>query len=201
VSCERFEEMIVLSVEGEIGVDEGRSLDQHLGGCSACRSFAAELRATRDAMAALRPADPGDAFFVQAREQIWREARQAPAPGLAARLRHWLESLGRSLALHRRALAGATVMVAASLALAIVLWPRTEESPSGPAREAVSELPRENGTGEALAALGSLSRDEKAVLEEEDPEGVEGQIQRLSAEELQALDQRLVAIAADTNRR
>lgn len=67
MSCERWEEPIALYVEGDLAGP--RPVEEHLRGCSGCREFAAEIRASQAALKDLgdEPVDPALLAAIRAR--------------------------------------------------------------------------------------------------------------------------------------
>jgi anti-sigma factor RsiW len=208
VSCTRYEEMVILLAEGELAAEKKAELSQHLAGCERCRAFASAVQSARPDLEQLAPPDPGEAFFAAARERLWQawQAQRAARPGLGAR---WLSAWERfvaALSQGRRDLAIATAGVAAAAIAAFLLWPSTMAPPGRLIEPGVAEVQAmsdEWSEAELWAEVETLSQEQlqafsgQLVLDtgdvglnddKEDPEGVEGQIDSLSPEEIKALD-------------
>jgi hypothetical protein len=224
--CEEFERMLVERADvpaagggASPGVLDPGALAAHLEACGSCRAFEVALRAVPgEARAALSAADPGDAFFVAKRNEIWQtwqSSRRAEPVGVWARVRRGWADATSWMFLQRRGLAAVTVGAVAAAVLAIALWPRSVSTPrdgDAPIVDIGANGMAQNGDSavaerEVLSELGTLSRDEMQMLStrltietsadlsaadpEDDPEGMEGQIDALTPEELKALDLQL----------
>lgn len=128
MTCEAYEPLIALHVEGDLTAAEVAEVERHLDGCAACRAFAAEMEASQRALREHGPvtADPGVLAAVRASVLAEIEHdRAAPA-------RPWWEVSTRQLAL-----AASLVLVVGAALLLLRRDPlgRLEPLP-GPAPEA-----------------------------------------------------------------
>jgi anti-sigma factor RsiW len=80
MSCEKFEQLIALYVEGDLPETEAHVVARHLDECASCREFAAGIEETQAALKDLRLEHVGGAVFAEVREQVLREI---PAIGSA----------------------------------------------------------------------------------------------------------------------
>lgn len=106
--CRLYQPWLVDRVDGLLDAARSQRLENHLNHCTACR---ADLEALTDVPATLRTStvpDPGDAFWLQQRQDIGRAIRNLPAPRSgwqlnwlrdALRLRTWRYPLAATVAL------------------------------------------------------------------------------------------------------
>lgn len=215
--CTRYEEMAILLAEGELPAEKMAELSRHLAGCDHCRAFSSAIQRARPGLDGLAPPDPGEAFFAATRERVWQawQAQRAARPRLWARWLAVWEGFLAALARQRRDLAMATAGVAAAAIAAFVLWPSTIQPPGHPAEHGVAELQamaEDVSEAELWTEVETLSREQlqafsgQLVLDtgdvnltdvDEDLEGVDGQIDSLSPEEIKALDVQLTDAARE----
>ena len=224
MTCEPVEIMLLEQESGDLSPDAQATLADHVGGCADCGRFAEGLAGVSAAKLRreLAPPEPGEAFFVRTRNEIWhalesaKEAQRVPASaapvGFWARLGWALRRLGEVLFVQRHGLATTAVAAAAVAVLTVALWPRQMRPPSlflpseisAPTSNSADAASEEASEGDVLADVGSLSKEEMQMLStrltidtsadvssvevEDDPEGVEGQLESLSPEELKAFD-------------
>jgi anti-sigma factor RsiW len=114
MACQQYLNSILELVDGTIGAIRRAELEQHLGGCEACRALVADLEQIRDAAAALPDMRPPDRVWLQIAGRLRQEGRITTAPQ-PQRTRHsyvaWL------------AIAAALVIAAGSAVLLLI--PRT----------------------------------------------------------------------------
>ena len=127
----------------------------------------------------------------------------------------WFRRVGAWLVGERRGLFGATAGVTAALLVAVFLWPKAMRPPQrgmepeagaqGQVDRAVAEEPLAGQSdAEVLPEISTLSREELTTFAnnltiegaadtdlDDDPEGVEGQVEGLSGDELRALDNQI----------
>jgi len=74
-------------VDSELTAAETRAVQAHLLDCAACRDAYENLRAARDLLAGLPPAEPEGEFWAAIRGPVMRRATAAASAGWAGRLR------------------------------------------------------------------------------------------------------------------
>jgi hypothetical protein len=88
MNCDTVRTRLSLFLYGELSFDEEEQVEQHLGGCAACRR---EYEAEKAMHAALdsRVSDPSPALLAECRARLWRalEADASPAQGAGWRNR------------------------------------------------------------------------------------------------------------------
>ncbi len=95
MSCHKYQKMTALHVAGDLPEAKVPRLEEHLGGCPACRSLAEELRASQSALEALRGEPVEEAALEQVRQRVL--ARIA-TEGQPARRLGWAYALAAGLA-------------------------------------------------------------------------------------------------------
>jgi anti-sigma factor RsiW len=95
MSCHKYQKMTALHVAGDLPEAKVPRLEEHLGGCPACRSLAEELRASQSALEALRGEPVEEAALEQVRQRVL--ARLA-AEGQPRRHFGWAYALAAGLA-------------------------------------------------------------------------------------------------------
>jgi anti-sigma factor RsiW len=103
MSCEKFSDSIGALIDGTLGPEAKRALDEHLKTCVACRTLAADLRRIHDEAGRLPRVEPPDALWAKVRARLeeqahgharwrWRErlaawvAGPSPRPAIGFRL-------------------------------------------------------------------------------------------------------------------
>jgi hypothetical protein len=100
MTCEKFSESIGAMVEGTIGPDARRALDEHVVACESCRLLVADLRLIRDEAALLPKVAPPEALWTKVRSRLETElsesepsrARRRSPAGWLPSLSAWLPS-------------------------------------------------------------------------------------------------------------
>jgi anti-sigma factor RsiW len=101
-------------VDSELTAAEARAVQEHLLDCAACRDVYENLRAARDLLAGLPPAEPPTEFWAALRGPMMRAVAAHGEPeGWAGRLR---AALGRWVVVRRPGWALAAVLVVLALA-------------------------------------------------------------------------------------
>jgi anti-sigma factor RsiW len=80
MACQQYLNSIHELVDGTIGAIRRAELEQHLGGCEACRALVADLEQIRDAAAALPDMRPPDRVWLQIAGRLRQEGRITTAP-------------------------------------------------------------------------------------------------------------------------
>jgi anti-sigma factor RsiW len=57
LSCQELVELVTEYFEGTLREDERASFDRHIGGCTGCREYLEQMRATVELTGSLRPED------------------------------------------------------------------------------------------------------------------------------------------------
>jgi anti-sigma factor RsiW len=70
MSCDKFEPLIALYIENDLGEAEARAVELHLAACESCREFAAEMRESQGALKTLRTEFVDDAVLLQVRAEV-----------------------------------------------------------------------------------------------------------------------------------
>jgi anti-sigma factor RsiW len=70
MSCEKFSDSIGALVDGTIGPEAKRALDEHLATCAACRTLAADLRRIHEEAARLPRVEPPPDLWVRVRARL-----------------------------------------------------------------------------------------------------------------------------------
>jgi anti-sigma factor RsiW len=134
MSCESYEALIALHVEGDLPPPESADVERHLAACPACRSFAAELEESQRALKDLARDDMDAAALAAVRQRVGEALAGAAAPA-------------------RRPAALWALAAAAGIAvLAFVLQrpgdgPRREPPATSPGPVAVPQAASPNGPG------------------------------------------------------
>src|SRR5512137_2771983 len=94
MSCEKFSDSIGALIDGTIGPEATRALEEHLRSCASCRTLAADLRRIHDEAARLPRVEPPDQLWVKVRGRIEAETAGHTA-GLKTRATpgSWIEGL------------------------------------------------------------------------------------------------------------
>ncbi len=90
MQCAGYTESIQELIDGTLGPIRRAEIEQHLDGCPACRALARELRAIRDAAAALEPLEPPARVWLQVAGRLRHEGRVRPAGAPRPPARHGL---------------------------------------------------------------------------------------------------------------
>jgi anti-sigma factor RsiW len=80
MACQQYLNSIHELVDGTIGAIRRAELEQHVGGCEACRALVADLEQIRDAAAALPDMRPPDRVWLQIAGRLRQEGRITTAP-------------------------------------------------------------------------------------------------------------------------
>jgi len=80
MSCQKFELLIALYVEGDLAPGEAGMVESHLGGCEGCRQFSAEMRTSQAALKVLRNEYIAPSAFEQVRSHVLATRPQAWLP-------------------------------------------------------------------------------------------------------------------------
>ena len=70
MSCERYEELIALHVEGDLSPAESARVEAHLAGCASCAAFAGELRESQRALKELAQEELDPAALAAVRRRV-----------------------------------------------------------------------------------------------------------------------------------
>jgi anti-sigma factor RsiW len=95
MSCRKYQKMTALHVAGDLPEAKVPRLEEHLGGCPACRSLAEELRASQSALEALRGEPVEEAALEQVRQRVLARIAWEEQP---ARRFGWVYALAAGLA-------------------------------------------------------------------------------------------------------
>lgn len=75
--CERWQALLLEDLEGTLGADESRDLEEHLARCERCVAEKAALTESLAILSERRPADPGEAFWTGLQDRV-REGLEEP---------------------------------------------------------------------------------------------------------------------------
>jgi len=95
MSCRKYQKMTALHVAGDLPEAKVPRLEEHLGGCPACRSLAEELRLSQSALEALRGEPVDEAALEQVRQRVLARIAWEEQP---ARRFGWVYALAAGLA-------------------------------------------------------------------------------------------------------
>jgi hypothetical protein len=89
MKCAQFREWIQELSDGTLGSLAAGHVARHVEQCAACRAFAADLQAIRDAAESLDPLEPPDRVWLQLAGRLMQEGRVSrPPAATAAPVRH-----------------------------------------------------------------------------------------------------------------
>ena len=80
MSCQKFELLIALYVEGDLATGDAGMVESHLGECVGCRQFSAEMRTSQAALKVLRNEYIAPSAFEQVRSHVLATRPQAWLP-------------------------------------------------------------------------------------------------------------------------
>ncbi|MGD2115157.1 MAG: zf-HC2 domain-containing protein [Acidobacteriota bacterium] len=156
MDCRRIEPRLTPFLDGELGPAEELAVRTHLGACSRCAARLETLRATREAVADLRP-EPSDEGWT-ALERRLGALRAPSAPG-SAPAEDTAPSTDpapgrRSPAARRRRWGLAAALFLAALLAATASWIVDGPGTPGARTEGVGGTPRERATRPGAAPTG-----------------------------------------------
>jgi hypothetical protein len=158
MKCETAQEIIALSVYGELPDDQGPQLEQHLAGCEDCRRELEAVQALAKAMSLLPVEDPSANLIARSRMRL-EEAIDALPRG-SWLLRGWhrfSQGFGR--------LRGAPVAVSTVLVTGLTVggfsgYRAGEHAQSAsPAETVTTRTPQDEGSPVDIASISSIERD------------------------------------------
>jgi anti-sigma factor RsiW len=193
MSCEKFSDSLGALVDGTIGPDAKRALDEHLKTCVACRTLAADLRRIHDEAARLPRLEPPDALGAKVRARL--EAQGRTQSGWRERLAAWVvgPTTRPAFGFRLAAVASAMVLVLAVATGYVLIRQRGAQPttpPAGQASQATISAPAGNAADQEFVQSVEM---ELRTAEEHYEKAIAGLEQIAKADE-GALDPQVAAV-------
>jgi len=140
MSCDKFSDSIGALIDGTIGPDAKRALDEHLKTCAACRTLAADLGRIRDEAARLPRVEPPDALWAKVRGRLETQIAAGARPGWREKLAAWVAGPAtRPVLGFRLAAVSTAVILVVAIATGYVLIRQRGGQPGAPAAGQAAE--------------------------------------------------------------
>jgi anti-sigma factor RsiW len=122
MSCDKFSDSLGALIDGTIGPEAKRALDEHLKTCVACRTLAADLRRIHDEAARLPRVQPPDELRAKVRARLEAQVQSRARSGWRERLAAWVAgSAPRPAFGFRLAAIGSAIVLILAMATGYVL--------------------------------------------------------------------------------
>jgi anti-sigma factor RsiW len=195
MSCEKFSDSLGTLIDGTIGPDERRALDEHLKTCAACRTLAADLRRIHDEAARLPRVEPPDALRAKVRARLEEQVKSRARWEWRERLAAWISgsSPGPAFGFRLAAIGSAIVIILAVVTGYVLIRQRAQQPATptaGQATESTMSAPAGNASDQEVVQSVEM---ELRVAEEHYEKAIAG-LEQIAKADQSSLDPQVAAV-------